>query len=296
MSVGTIIDQSWSHYRQHFIELMSVAAWLILPTLLYIVSTWFYPDFTLGLETTFQFQTKLSPSETFGIILYAVNFFLITPIISLWVSNTLIRLLDREWNKVSVRLRQLSREGWRLFFPRLLVGVIMTLILLAPIIIFVISLVVSGSFLREEIGQPFRFLISALAPLGFLIMVAGLLLFGLRLYFAKFALLVDGEHGRAAINSSWQMTRGLWWPTFWRLIVPKVVFMTGFLVLQFLFSGLLRLLTSNIAGLNFELGVRLDSIGSAVIIMILGAIATPLLLNADFLVFRGLRETRGKKL
>lgn len=284
ITVGEVIDRSWHHYTKHFVELMSVAAWFLIVAVINTVATWLYPQPNYSLATT------LTGMDTFAVILYAVNFLLIAPVISIWVFNTTVNLIDHEFNKQPIRLKELGRKGWKNFFPRVLVGILGFLCVISPAV-----LVVPGaalSFAANTAVPGLGILATLLFTFGILAAIAVAIFILMRIFFAAYELLLGGHHGRAAIRGSWGLTSGRWWAVFWRVVIPKIVFFFGMFTIQLFLTFLLQMIATNVAGLNFELGVRIYTIGSALVFILLGALLNPLVLTSDYLVYRSLKEDR----
>lgn len=282
ITVGEVIDRSWHHYTKHFVELMSVAAWLLVVAILNTIATWLYPEMTYGVPS------DLSGIDLFAVILYAVNFLLIAPVISIWVFNTTIRLIDRERKQQPIRLKELSAEGWKFFLPRVLVGFLAFLCAAAPFVLLVplALLSLAANRLLPQIGT----ISTLLFVFGLFAAVAVTIYIMIRIFFAAYELLLNDRRGKKAIQGSLEVTARRFWPVFWRVVIPKVIFFFGLFAIQLFLTFLLRTVSTNIAGLNFELGVRLYTIGSGLIFIILGALLNPLLMTSDYLVFQSLRE------
>lgn len=287
ISVGQIIDRSWQHYTKHFVELMSITSWLLVIALLQIVSSWFYPELVLDPAAS----VHLNGIEVVGVILYALTLFVITPAISIWVFNAVIIAVDRQAQNKKMNFREISKEARRLFFPRLLV-------------IVLVALSIGSSFLLLTPGILTNFLAtstesSALSLLAVLLLFFGTIAMGvaviclsIRLVFSAYTLLVDGLHGRAALRQSLALTKGRFWSVFWRVILPKIIFFFGFFAAQVILLFILRTFVLNVAGLNVILATRLYTIGSSVIFVVLTALVNPLIMIADYHLYRSVKENR----
>lgn len=282
ISVGEIIDRSWHHYTKHFIELMSVAAWLLIVALVSTIATWLYPAVSFGNAT------HLTGTELIGIILYAITFLIITPIVSTWVFNTTARLIDRQAQNKPLSLREVSHEGWHFFFPRLLVEALVVVCVGAPVFLMIPGLVLS--ILSNQTAPVLAIPGSILFLLGIFASLILSFTFVFRLFFSSYQLLLENKRGRGALRASWQLIKGRGWRAFWRLIVPKIIFYFGLFTLQMFLVFLLKILATNLAGLNFDLGVRIYAIGSTTVFIVLGALINPLIMTADYLLFRSLQE------
>ena len=284
ITVGEVIDRSWHHYTKHFVELMSVAAWLLIVAILNTLATWLYPQMNYGIPT------DLSGIDLFSVILYAVNFLLIAPVVSIWVFNTTVLLIDRESQNGQIRLKELGRKGWKKFFPRVLVGILGILCVASPILLVLPGALLS--FAATTIVPGLGVIATILFVFGIFAATAGMIFLLIRLIFSAYELLLSDQHGRKALRASWKLTADRWWPVFWRVVLPKVIFFFGMFTVQLFLTFLLRMLATNVAGLNFELGVRIYTIGSGLIFILLGALLNPLVLTSDYLVYKSLKEER----
>ncbi len=285
ISVGEILDRSWHHYTNRFVELMSIAAWLLLAALINVFATWLYPTASYGIVAGLNYK------EIFGVVLYAINFLVITPIVSIWVFNATVHLIDREISNQPIRLREISRDAWKVFFPRIWIGILGGLCVATPVL-----LVVPGFILSSVSKKGALHFLSIPATILFLLGLAGALIIGvkiaIRLFFSAYELILENKRGRLALRTSSKLVMNRWFPTLWRVILPKVVFFFGAFTIQMFLIFLLKSFSTNLAGLNFELGVRIYTIGSTTIFLVLAALLNPLVLTADYLLFRSLQSER----
>ncbi len=261
---------------------MSVASWLLLVAIINIVATWLYPASSYGIAQV------LSTSERLGVVLYSVTFLIVTPIISIWVFNTTTRLIDREMQGKAISLREVSREGWHFFFARILVGFLVALSVVAT------SLLTVPGFFLSILGNSIAPVLAIPGSILFILGLFGAVVIGtilaIRLFFSAYQLLLEDKHGRQALRASWKLTQDRGWATFWRMVLPKVIFFFGIFTIQLFLVYLLKIFATNLAGLNFELGVRIYAIGSTTIFLVLYALVNPLIMSADYLLFRSLQE------
>lgn len=285
ISIGQIIDRAWHHYTTHFKTLISISGWLLIIAILNIIATWFYPEATMLATTK---ATDFTGSEWFGISLYMLTFFVATPIISIWVSNTLIQTINKQDDGKAVNLTAEGKLSWKLFFPRVLVG-----LQVAGMILLTGLLIIPGGvlFATTDSGSGLEAASSLLLILG--IVAAVLLTFALviRLFFAPFALVLGGLHGRAALKESLRLTRGRWFSTFIRLLIPQALFYLGLFIVQIVVLYALQAIIIAVAGLNIDLAIRLYSIAQGTVFLILTIFMNPLVLTANTIVFKNLRET-----
>lgn len=287
LSVGSVIDQAWHHYTTHFLELMSISAWLLVIAILNIVSSLLAPD-------TLQFSAgagALSAGNITGIIIYGITFLLLAPIVSIWVSNRLIKRTDEQLAGKPLNWGSLNQFGWHYFFPRLLVGIMAALLLIAPLL-----LLAPGGAL---IGLASVTHSTAVSLLGMLLTFFGVIAAGvgciyvaIKIFFTPFTLLLENHRGRAAVKASAALTRGRWWATFFRVAIPSVVFYIGVFTIQLVLLFVLRTVILSVAGLNVTFAIQLYAIGSSTLFIVLNTLMAPLVVSVNTIVFRNLQSSR----
>ncbi len=287
ISVGSVIDRAWHHYTHHFLELMSISAWLIVLAILNIISIWLSPD-TLLFKTP---SVGINPLQVIGLILYVITFFVLAPILSIWISNRLIKGIDQQLAGTSMNAKQLSAFGWKYFFSRLLVGALTGLVILIP---FVLMLPGAGLAALAALTQSTALTLAGTALLFFGVLLAGLgcIYVTIRVVFAPYALLLHNHHGRSALKASASVSKGRWWAAFWRVVIPSVVFYVGMVTIQIFVLYILKTVILAVAGLNAPLASELYNIGSSTVFILLSALIAPLLVTANVLAYRSLSEGR----
>lgn len=287
ISVGSVIDRAWEHYTKHFLELMSISAWLLLLAILNIFSTWLSPDSAL----TTPGAGPLSVMQIFGLILYGATFFVLAPILSIWISNRLIKGINQQLSGKTINLKELSADGWRLFFPRLLVGLLTTLLILAPLLLLAPGGLLSLLSVATKSGG-LSMAATALIFLGVIASFLGCVYVAVRVFFSPYALVLDNSRGRQAIKASAALSRGRWWSTLWRVAIPTVVFYFGMTTIQILILFVLKTVILQVAGLNAAFASELYNIGSGTIFIILNTLVAPLVVTANCLIYQSLKSER----
>lgn len=288
LSVGTIIDRAWSHYTKHFLELMGISSWLLLIAILTIISTWISPDTLL---VAGQYRNVLSVMQITGIVIYGLTYLVLAPILSIWISNQLTRAINLELDATNINTKELSRFGWKKFFPRVFVGILTAICVLAPFLILVpggIISVIAG--LTNSVGL--SVISTALIFIGVIAATVGCLYVIVRLIFAPYALLLDDHHGRSALKQSAALSRGRFWSVFFRVVIPAVVFYIGMTTIHVLLIYVMKTIVISVAGLNATLAVQLFSIGRSTIFIVLNTLVAPLVITANCLVYRDLTKNR----
>ena len=80
ISVGDLIDQSWSKYRSQFPFFMQISGWFIIVALLNTIALLLYPS-----AGVIAYHPSLTGGEMRGIILYFLSNAFIAPIIGFWI-------------------------------------------------------------------------------------------------------------------------------------------------------------------------------------------------------------------
>ncbi len=285
ISIGQIIDRAWHHYTTHFKALISISGWLLIVAILNIVATWFYPEATMIATTR---AADFTASEWFGIALYTLTFFVATPVISIWVSNMLMQTIDKQDSGKTINSKEQSALSWKLFFPRVLIGLQVGGMILATGLLIVPGGVLSAAIDGENGVKAVASLILIVGIIATVLLTFALVI---RLFFAPFALVLDGKHGRAALKESLRLTRGRWFATFIRLLIPQALFYLGLFLAQIIVLYGLQAIILAIAGLNIDLAIRLYSIAQGTVFLVLTIFMNPLILSANTIVYKNLRET-----
>ncbi|MFH1253084.1 MAG: hypothetical protein V1664_02005 [Candidatus Uhrbacteria bacterium] len=284
ISVGQLIDQSWETYRSKLRPLLRLSAWLLIPGLLGIISIALQPDITAA-NSVFTWWQKI------GSVISFLNRFLITPIIGLWVFILLVKAMAGLNEKKSETFSSLSHTSWKLFLPCVLVNLIIFGIFIATWLTVLPGLLINWS--------GFQFNISTLSVIGTILTVLGVILatvlsirWLIDFAFAPFFLIIDHEHGKKAIKKSRELILGRFWPTLFRLLIVKIVFIAVFLIIEGLLSSAIDKLVTLFIGLNINLLVRLETIGLLILLTAGSIFFTPLITLVDFLLFNSLKETK----
>ena len=286
LSVGHIIDHAWEHYKKYFLSLMSIAAWLLLPTLIGIIALALYPS-----ATTILSERDLTVVEMIGSGLWIVNSFIITPIIGIWIFICLTRLIHGQLEQKHLPLQTISKAGWKLFLPSIWVGILVTLIALASF------LFMAPGFLLNALAST-----KDLSVLGNISMILILIGIALSVFFivrwmvhyalAEYALIIDEKRGTLALTHSRILVEGRFFAVLGRLIVPNMVFLLIALIAQSVLLYLIEGLVGFLAGLNIDIQVRLIGILSTLVLSLVTILLNPLLFTANLILYHNLSETK----
>lgn len=281
ISVGEIIDKSWHYYKKHFGELMSVSGWLLVAAALNVIALALYPSASIILS-----ERDYTALETTGVILVIISNFIVTPIIGIWITATLVRLIDAVISGRSTTLKNVMKEGRKYFWPYLLASVMFSLVICATLLLLV------PGFLFTWVGAiwPNTIVVSMIGSLLFIIgiVVATVLAikYCIRFFFYTYTLIVDNHKGRNALKESSRLVKGNFWGVLARLAIPKILFFVLFAIALFIAITIADVITSGAAGLNVDLQVRLNTIITGVLVLVQAALINPIILIADYLIYK----------
>ncbi len=289
ITVGQIIDRAWDHYRKHFVELISVSAWLLILAILYIISFAFYPS-----SIDVYYGTAFSVTENLAIYLAMLSSFFIGPIIGLWIFIALIRLINQEAMGKRTNLKNLLKTSWKYFLPLVFVNFLFTILIISPALLIIPGIILSfiGSTTSAGILGTIG---AALLLIGIFAGTIAVIWWSVRYFFIGYAVILDNKRGKAAFTQSRQLVQGRFWPILWRLVVPKIVFLLAFALIQFIILLVLTMSVKLVAGLNLELADRLLSIVNSVTFIVVTVIINPIILIADYLIYENAKSGKGKR-
>lgn len=284
ISVGRLIDESWDLYRARFHELMSVSGWLLWLAILYTLSLSLYPS-----ASTLWLSNELTWSQYLGVILFFLTNYVIGPLLGIWVLIGLVRLLRMQLAGRKADVKKAIAEIKPLFFPTILVSimvgfllVVATLIGVGPGLIIGVLGAVFGSLTLVGLAD-FLLVIGVFVALGlsFKWMVEYML--------APYAIMSDGLRGKKALAAGRSFVKGRFWSVFLRLLVPKFVFLLIGVILMGIVTYITGILLSAAGGLNLDLQLRLTTLVEWTVPVVIAVLINPLVIIADVLLYRSLK-------
>lgn len=284
ISIGTLIDHSWELYHPNLRGFFRATRWLLVPAVLQIILQLLYPSQESLANETF------TVSESVMSFVSIVNTWVVTPAVGLLVLIGLIRLSDRAVEKKSLETSTPFEELRELFWPLVLVSLLTIGVVLLPFV-----LVIPGFALQFTplMNMPLGSLLVNILLLVGTITASILSIRASMVYvMAPYLLVLDGQHGREALKASHRLIAGRFWHVFFRLLLPKFVFILG----VFIPFTLLRIGVETLAlsSTGFEEAVRLR-IGNVLVILLITAMAmllNPILTLCDVLLLKSLKETK----
>lgn len=288
LTIGKILDTVWDTYTKHFRSFMKVTLWYFLLSVIAILGIMLAPA---GNNPLFVTQAGLTVWQMIGIALGILGGTVGAGIMSIWVFLNLIQSSDALVNNQPKAFAEISAHSWRRFIPYFGLTIVRNVILASPVLIMVPGIWLS--ILSANHGWGIASTTSSLAILffGMLIALVVIVMLSIFLAFPGYTFLLENRGIIDALKASRELVRGQFFPTFIRLVIPKLLFSLGVIVLQMV---LYFIFTLAITGLpvNSEAYIRITEIIGNLVSMGLLALTTPLFVLADYILYRSLRETK----
>lgn len=284
ISIGTLIDTSWDLYRARFHELLSVSGWLLLIAIFFTLSLALYPS-----ASDLWFSNQLSFLENTGVLLYLATYYVLAPLLGLWVAIALSRMVKAYLTGRGFSTGLALSETKPRFLPTLLVTVMVVLLLvLATLIGF------GPSIILASLGVLFK--TASLVVIGNVLLLIGILValvlafkWMVEYYLSPYATMLDGARGKQALSVSRQLVQGHFWETLLRLVVPKLVFILFGIFLMAIIAYVTEILLNAAGGLNLDLRLRLATLIQTTVPVVIGVLINPLIIIADILLYKNLK-------
>lgn len=285
ISIGELIDQSWEHYRSRLPEFLTISGWMLITAILYAIALAFYPY-----ASKLTLNVDLSSFETFGVLIFSVTSFLVTPILSFWIYIALTKAVHKHLSGQTVDPKKAMRDVKSTFFPTILTSVmVMLMVLLAIVIGFAPAIVVATlGFLTKA---------SVVIVLANLLLIAGIfvsLFLSIKwvVYYimAPYLTMLDTTPAKLALATSRQLIEGKFWSVLLRILVPKLVFVIFGVFAMSIAAYLAGIFIDFSAGLNIDLQLRISTITTTIIPIVIAMLINPLIVISDILLLRSLRS------
>ncbi|HLD21054.1 MAG TPA: hypothetical protein VJB64_03075 [Patescibacteria group bacterium] len=285
LSVGELIDQSWEVFRSRMSELLSISGWLLATAILFAIALAFYPS-----ASKLSLGADLTGIETTGVLLFSFTSLVVTPILSFWIYIALTKALGAHFDRKTVVAKTAMREVKPAFFPTLLTSVMVVLMVLLAIVI---------GFAPPAIIATLGFLtnLSFIIVLANLVLVAGIfvsLFLSIKwivYYFvAPYLTMLDGTPAKLALATSRQLIEGRFWPVLIRIVVPKLVFIIFGVFAMSIIAYLVGILIDFSAGLNIDIQLRISTMTTTIVPILIAVLINPLIVISDILLLRSLRS------
>lgn len=285
ISIGELIDQSWEQYRARLPEFLTISGWVLITAILYAIALAFYPS-----ASKLSLGADLSGLETFGVLIFTVTSFVVTPILSFWVYIALTKAVNKHLSRQAVDPKQTMRDVKPAFFPTLLTSVmVMLMVLLAIVIGFAPAAVVATlGFLTN---------VSVVIVFANLLLIAGIfvaLFLSIKwvVYYimAPYLTMLEGTPAKLALATSRQLIEGRFWAVLFRALVPKLVFVIFGVFAMSIAAYLVGIFIDFSAGLNIDIQLRISTMTTTIVPIVIAVLINPLVVISDVLLLRSLRS------
>ncbi len=286
LSTGEIIDRTWSLYRDKFAELMSVSSWLLVIAIVDVVAITLYPT-----TATIVNRVDLSLGETGGVILTAVNGWLIAPIVGVFVLASIVRVLSMHFGSVRMDATRAIKEAWRFFFPLILVSILVLAVLIGAVAIGFIPTILINTATAPFANNSLAIFSRILVVIGLAVSIVLSIRWSVLFTLAPYALLLENKHGKSALTRSRELILGRFWAVLGRIAIPKLIFLLVGILIMGVLSYLIGIVISGVGTFNSDLMIRLQTLSGSVFPIVVAALINPLIILADVIVYRSLKET-----
>ena len=287
LSLGNIIDQTWDSYKKHFSDLLNVSGWLLVLAIVQSCSLLFYPT-----ATTLAAEIPLTGWEQFGVTLYAISSIIIAPVIGLWIFASIARLVKGQGGLRRTKPSDALKEGWRFFFPSLLVSFLILALLAAGVVIGIGPSIVVWALAVLTSSRILLLIANLLIVLGVFVALFINFRWSLHYIMAPYAVLVDDVRGKKAMKESRRLVDGRFWSVLLRIAVPKILFIIIGVIGMWILASLSQVVISALASGNIDLFLRLQTIAGIIISIIAAILINPLVVIADVILYKNLQETK----
>lgn len=288
ISVGQIIDHSWEFYTKHFKVLMSVALWYFLIALLLMIGAILSPA-NNGLLMQGGSFTVL---EALGLSITVLASLIATPLVGIWISMTLMQVVDAERKDKTVNQKAVYKQTWSKMVSYILMGFLRGLAIFLPLLfilpgltMLIVNILADGGMILGALGLILTFL-------GTVSAIAGCFYLAMNLSFSGFELMLNGQRVVHSLKSSMELVKGRFWQTAIRLILPKLVYSIPIAVFQIGAMALLNIGLASLSTINDDVIFKIADISGSLITMGITALAAPIILISDYLVYESLRKTK----
>lgn len=284
ISIGQLIDHSWDIYRENFSAFLSISGWLLIVAILNVISLTFYPS-----VSTIADGVALTGWENFGITLFAVTTYIISPIITFWIFLAVVRATRLAKLNKTVSIKKAISETKTRFIPALIVAVLVSLVLIAANIIGFLPygiFFLLGLFLKNSGIIIFS---NILLILG--MFVTAILVIRWTVYYilAPYSNVLDDVQKTQALKESKKLIKGRFFHVSLLIAVPKIVFVIFGALIMMALLYIVQVASVGMSGLNTDLYVRIISITDSVVPVIVLVLINPLVIISDVLLYKNLK-------
>lgn len=285
ISVGQLIDESWEVYKKHFASFLAISSWLLISAILIAISLAYYP--TVTQITT---GTGYTGGQTFGIALFSFTSIVISPLLSFWIYTSITRATSAYTKGRKLAPKAAMNEGRKIFIPAIITSIMVVLMILLAIVIGMAPPAIIAS-IGALVGSGALIIIGNIA-LVIGIFVATFLAAKWLVYyiFAPFITILDGTKAKMALAESRQLIEGRFWAVLGRVAIPKIVFTIVGVFMMSIAGYLVGIFIDAAGGFNTDLQLRISTITTSVVPIVITMLINPLIVIADVLLLKSLRS------
>lgn len=288
ITIGQIIDQSWEHYTKHFKALMSIALWYFLIALLLMVGAILSPaDNGLLMQ-----GGSFTVLEALGLSITVLTSLIVTPLVGIWISMMLMQAVDVQKKDKAIDAKTLNKNTWSKMVTYIVMGFLRGAATFAPALLVLPGAILITVNIFTDSGAIMGGLGLTLTFLGTLAAIAGCFFLAMKLSFSGFELVLDGQGITQSMKSSMDLVKGRFWPTAWRLVLPKLVYSIPIVILQVGSITALNVALTSLSTINDDVIFKIADISGSLITMGITALAAPIILISDYLVYESLRKNK----
>ncbi|MBI4435744.1 hypothetical protein HY630_03665 [Candidatus Uhrbacteria bacterium] len=285
LSVGELIDQSWDVFRSRMSELLSISGWVLATAILFAIALAFYPT-----ASKLSLGADLTGLETVGVLLFSFTSLVVTPILSFWIYIALTKAVGAHFDHKTVNPKAIMHNVRTLFFPTLLTSVMVILVVLLAIVIGLAPAAVLATLGVLTVFGPFIIIANLLLIAGLFFAVFLSIKWVVYYFMAPYLTMLDGTPAKLALATSRQLIAGRFWAVLIRVVVPKLVFVIFGVFAMSIIAYVVSILIDFSAGLNVDIQLRISTMTTTIVPILIAVLINPLVIISDILLLRSLRS------
>ncbi|MFH1711935.1 MAG: hypothetical protein ABH846_01720, partial [Patescibacteria group bacterium] len=247
ISIGQIIDLSWSHYTKHFQGLMKISLWFFLVPLIMLVSTIMSP---IGDPYLLLANGQLGIVRIIGLLIGGIGTVIVSPVLGVWIFLNLAQVIDLQSKNKKINYQEANQKAWKLFFPYIWATILKGVAIMLPILFMVPGLLLIILDISSK-GSVFLGALSILLTfLGVIAAFVFVMKLGVELYFVEYDVALGYSRGLKALKASRSLASGRWFQVFWRIFLPNLLFAIGVVVIELALLFVFTLLMVGVVSLG----------------------------------------------
>lgn len=290
ITLGSLIDKTVEHYRDHFKELIGITLWLIVASAPFLFSSYIAPA---GIDAS----TPTAELVTYLILnsLGAIT----TTLAALWIGTTLIQTIHARAQGQTPDHVALGKKAWK-YVPNMFT---LSFCIGVAVLLAAAALLLPG-FLLVLLNHADGTLGAALGIGGVLLLFGGsigllyaIIRYSVEISFAQFFLVLEQDPKFSlktlwkTVQSSRSVVRGSWRAVALRIFIPNAIISLIAFGITFVISVLTTLLLSLAAGSLSVFAVTLIAIGVTLCTFIINCLAMPLYSLATYYLYDGIKRS-----